>query len=102
MKEIHVEVRDYNSVSADVNLLSSNHLVSSLPLNAAEDKVASGSTAEHKTAECNFIWMDSRSCCYALYSKLKSDQVLLQQSPIALSKALKVTLLSSMQYTYFN
>ncbi|XP_057528571.1 aminopeptidase P1 [Amaranthus tricolor] len=89
MKEIHVEVRDYNSVSADVNLLSSNHLVSSLPLNAAEDKVASGSTAEHKTAECNFIWMDSRSCCYALYSKLKSDQVLLQQSPIALSKALK-------------
>ncbi|CAO2830257.1 unnamed protein product [Amaranthus hypochondriacus] len=89
MKENHIEVRDYNSVSADVNLLSSNHLVSSFPLIAAEDKVASGSTAEHKTADCNFIWMDSRSCCYALYSKLKSDQVLLQQSPIALSKALK-------------
>ncbi|KMS95197.1 hypothetical protein BVRB_011370 [Beta vulgaris subsp. vulgaris] len=93
MKKNNIEVRDYDAVSADVDLLASNQLDSSLSVNAAEDKAVSGTTPEHKTGdmrkECNFVWMDPRSCCYALYSKLKSDQVFLQQSPLALAKALK-------------
>lgn len=93
MKKNNIEVRDYDAVSADVDLLASNQLESSLSVNAAEDKAVSGTTPEHKTGdmrkECNFVWMDPRSCCYALYSKLKSDQVFLQQSPLALAKALK-------------
>lgn len=98
MKKNNIEVRDYDAVSADVDLLASNQLDSSLSVNAAEDKAVSCTTPEHKTGdmrkEFNFVWMDPRSCCYALYSKLKSDQVFLQQSPLALAKALKVTLLS--------
>ncbi|KAL2905618.1 Aminopeptidase P1 [Bienertia sinuspersici] len=86
MKENKILVREYTQVSADVDLLAANQLVSSLSFNAAEDKAASGSTSE---LDYRFIWMDPRSCCYALYSKLKSDKVLLQQSPLALAKALK-------------
>uniref|UniRef100_A0A803KVX7 Xaa-Pro aminopeptidase P n=1 Tax=Chenopodium quinoa TaxID=63459 RepID=A0A803KVX7_CHEQI len=83
MMENKIEVRDYDAVGADVDLLAFNQLASSLSVNAAENK--SGEMGK----DCNFIWMDPRSCCYALYSKLKSDQVLLQQSPLALAKALK-------------
>jgi Xaa-Pro aminopeptidase len=35
------------------------------------------------------VWIDSNSCCLALYSKLDQDQVLMLQSPIALPKAVK-------------
>nr|GEX83523.1 probable Xaa-Pro aminopeptidase P [Tanacetum cinerariifolium] len=34
------------------------------------------------------IWIDPR-CCYSLYAKLNPEQVLLQQSPLALPKSLK-------------
>ncbi|KAJ8451812.1 hypothetical protein Cgig2_007295 [Carnegiea gigantea] len=68
-------------------------LVSSLSANSADHKGEAAPIAEGKDGEaekeCNLIWMDPRSCCYALYSKLKSEQVLLQQSPLALQKALK-------------
>lgn len=90
LTENKIEVRDYDAVSADVELLATNQLASSLSFNAAEDKIG------QMGKECKFIWMDPRSCCYALYSKLKTDQVLLQQSPLALAKALKVTVLSGM------
>ncbi|KNA20979.1 hypothetical protein SOVF_047320 [Spinacia oleracea] len=83
LTENKIEVRDYDAVSADVELLATNQLASSLSFNAAEDKIG------QMGKECKFIWMDPRSCCYALYSKLKTDQVLLQQSPLALAKALK-------------
>ncbi|KAK1357538.1 putative Xaa-Pro aminopeptidase P [Heracleum sosnowskyi] len=76
MKENEIEVREYDAVSSDVIHLASNQLISSLAKkNEAEDG--------H-----NLIWVDPR-CCFALYSKLNSDQVLLQPSPLALPKALK-------------
>ena len=45
------------------------------------------STAKDNNA---LIWLNPGTCCHALYSKLPSNQVLLQQSPLALPKALKV------------
>lgn len=93
MKENRIEVRNYDAVSSDVNLLASSQLVSSLSANSADRKGEVAPIAEGKDGEAekesNLIWMDPRSCCYALYSKLKSEQVLLQQSPLALQKALK-------------
>ena len=38
----------------------------------------------------DLIWVDPGRCCFVLYSKLNADKVLLQQSPLALPKALKV------------
>lgn len=76
MEENGIEVRNYDAVSSDVISLASGQLTSSLTnKNEAEDG--------HK-----LIWIDPR-CCFALYSKLNSDQVLLQPSPLALPKALK-------------
>lgn len=77
MKENEIEVREYDAVSSDVIHLASNQLTSSL---AKKNEVEDGH---------NLIWVDPR-CCFALYSKLNSDQVLLQPSPLALPKALKV------------
>ncbi|KAK9678236.1 hypothetical protein RND81_11G198200 [Saponaria officinalis] len=81
MKDNKIEVRDYAAISSDVDLLASSQL-DSLSATANGKNVG----IEHG---CNLIWMDPGSCCYALYSKLKPDQVSLQQSPLALSKALK-------------
>ncbi|KAH9619266.1 hypothetical protein KSS87_008030 [Heliosperma pusillum] len=78
LKDNKIEVRDYAAVSSDVGLLASNQLESSLSEGREETR-----------NECSLKWMDPGSCCYALYSKLKPDQVSLQQSPIALPKALK-------------
>lgn len=57
-------------------------------MHGEKEQSHSGSAA---TAECKsvLIWMNPGSCCYAIYTKLPSDQVLLQQSPLALAKALK-------------
>ncbi|KAL9245990.1 hypothetical protein vseg_019579 [Gypsophila vaccaria] len=82
MKANKIEVRDYAAISSDVDLLASSQLGSSL------SATTEGQNGEMGNA-CNHIWMDPGSCCYALYSKLKSDQVSLQQSPLALPKALK-------------
>ena len=70
MEENGIEVREYGAVSSDVALLESND-----------------SETEN---EFDLIWADPGSCCYALYSKLVADKVLLQPSPLALAKAIKV------------
>lgn len=36
------------------------------------------------------IWIDFGTCSYAVYSRVAADRVVLQQSPLALAKALKV------------
>ncbi|KAK9749877.1 hypothetical protein RND81_02G157000 [Saponaria officinalis] len=99
LKENKIEVRDYAAVSSDVDLLPSNQLHSCLSADAGDKLVkhmspaGSDSNAERKEEEIgkehHLVWMDPGSCCYALYSKLKPDQVSLQQSPLALPKALK-------------
>ncbi|GAB2279191.1 actin patch protein [Dionaea muscipula] len=94
MRENGIELRDYDTVGLDVALLGSNQLISSFEsanwteLNSSYTGVTANITGENQT-ECNLIWADPASCCYALYSKLNSNQLLLQQSPLALPKALK-------------
>lgn len=84
MKENGIEVREYGEVSSDVALLASNQLRPSPVTDITENDI---NEEEEKT--CGFIWVDPGSCCYALYSKLDSDKVVLQQSPLAIAKAIK-------------
>ncbi|GAB4848881.1 actin patch protein [Ancistrocladus abbreviatus] len=100
MKVNGIDVRDYDAVASDVVLLASNQLTL-FASDASDDKVAkkvedgcktdptANNTEGTAEKDCSLIWADPGSCCYALYSKLNSDQVLLQQSPLALAKALK-------------
>ncbi|GAB2232077.1 hypothetical protein Droror1_Dr00011099 [Drosera rotundifolia] len=96
MMRNRIEVRDYDRVGTDVTLLGSNGLTSSFEspqrsesssYGNGSDSTGTGNSTEGK--ECNLIWADPGSCCYALYSKLNPSQLLLQQSPLALAKALK-------------
>ncbi|RVW23069.1 putative Xaa-Pro aminopeptidase P [Vitis vinifera] len=84
MEENGIEVREYGEVSSDVALLVSNQLRPSPVTDITENDI---NEEEEKT--CGFIWVDPGSCCYALYSKLDSDKVVLQQSPLAIAKAIK-------------
>lgn len=85
MEENGIEVREYSAVSSDVNLLVSDQL------KCSEASKLGNCTNEMREKKGDLIWADPASCCYALYTKLSSDKVLLQQSPVALAKALKVT-----------
>ncbi|XP_024974312.1 probable Xaa-Pro aminopeptidase P [Cynara cardunculus var. scolymus] len=80
MEENKITVKDYSAVSSDVALLASNQLTSA--------KGTQSNGALEAADNSHKIWVDPR-CCYSLYSKLNPDQVLLQQSPLALPKSLK-------------
>ena len=82
MVENGIDIREYETVQSDVSLLASGNLKSSVH-GEKDINVVEGSK----------IWIDSASCCLALYSKLNPHQVLILQSPIALPKAVKVNLL---------
>ncbi|KAL2348478.1 hypothetical protein Fmac_002478 [Flemingia macrophylla] len=87
LMENEIEIREYKDVSSDVTLLATDEL--DAKATNETDKSVNG---EHHRAQENsndHIWVDPGSCCYALYAKLNPDMVLLQQSPLALSKALK-------------
>lgn len=81
--ENEIEIREYTDVSSDVTLLATDELDTVSTVKRANG----GHQAEENS---NLIWADPGSCCYALYAKLNPDTVLLQQSPLALAKALKV------------
>ena len=96
-----IEIREYTAVSSDTTLLATDELdsVSTAKVALAETEVrkipnetAKHANGEHQAEENSndLIWADPGSCCYALYAKLNPDTVLLQQSPLALAKALKV------------
>lgn len=99
LEENGIEVRDYGAVSSDVVLLASDQLsqvkkpqedrMENMETNCSEIDEES-SKSEKGEKNCNLIWVDPGSCCFALFSKLNADQVLLQQSPLALAKAIKV------------
>ncbi|CAL5324768.1 unnamed protein product [Camellia sinensis] len=79
LKQNGIEVRDYAVVSSDVVLLASNQLRSSSSANETPSDVPKDMETENGTSEAedknhNLIWIDSGSCCFALYSKLNSDQ----------------------------
>lgn len=84
LEENGIEIREYSAVSSDVVLLASNQLN---PVSASKEIQAQVSNGVEQN-KLNFIWVDP-SCCYALYSKLNSEEVLMQLSPLALAKALK-------------
>lgn len=98
-----IEVREYMAVSSDAVLLASDELDAVSTVRGIPAKVTGevkktpsetdGKVSGNHQAEGNsndLIWADPGSCCYALYSKLNPDKVHLQQSPLALAKALKV------------
>ncbi|KAF5752963.1 Xaa-Pro aminopeptidase P isoform X1 [Tripterygium wilfordii] len=101
LEENGVEVRDYGAVSTDAGLLSSNELDSSFAVKGTVNELAKDmklNSREHATengksekegSDNDLIWVDPASCCYGLFSKLNFDNVVLQQSPLALAKALK-------------
>lgn len=84
LEENGIEVREYNAVGSDVSLLESD-------LKPGETKIVGNGTYEAEENKNELVWADPGSCCYALYTKLNSDKVLLRPSPLALAKALKVT-----------
>ncbi|RLM69221.1 putative Xaa-Pro aminopeptidase P [Panicum miliaceum] len=79
MVENGIDIREYETVQSDVSLLASGNLKSSVHGEKDINEV-----------EGSKIWIDSASCCLALYSKLSPHQVLTLQSPIALPKAVKM------------
>ncbi|KAK8674046.1 hypothetical protein V6N13_112348 [Hibiscus sabdariffa] len=84
LQENGIEVREYGAVSSDVVMLASNQLDQAMGVNSSQNGVC-----ENDTCDNDLIWVDPASCCYALFSKLDANKVLLQQSPLALAKALK-------------
>ncbi|KAE7999887.1 hypothetical protein FH972_004276 [Carpinus fangiana] len=96
MEENGIEVREYAAVSSDVTLLASNklngthvELKNDMEINPSEIEITRNGAEETKENTFDLIWADPGSCCYALYSKLDTDKVLLQPSPLALAKAIK-------------
>ncbi|KAK6258387.1 hypothetical protein SCA6_012861 [Theobroma cacao] len=89
MQENGIEVREYGAVSSDVALLASNQLDQDRGVSSGQNRVCEKDTSEEEENYNDLIWVDPASCCYALFSKLDADKVLLQQSPLALAKALK-------------
>ncbi|POO02590.1 Creatinase [Trema orientale] len=83
LEENGIEIREYSAVSSDVSLLASNQL------KHGEIKTIGNGTHEAEENDYELVWADPGTCCYALYTKLNSEDVLLQQSPLALAKALK-------------
>lgn len=84
MAESGIDIREYDMVQLDVSLLASGQLKGSA-VNGSLHMEKDINVSEHSK-----IWIDSNSCCLALYSKLRPDQALMLQSPIALPKAVKV------------
>ncbi|XP_021274536.1 probable Xaa-Pro aminopeptidase P [Herrania umbratica] len=89
MQENGIEVREYGAVSSDVALLASNQLDQDRGVSSGQNSVCEKDTSEEEENYNGLIWVDPALCCYALFSKLDADKVLLQQSPLALAKALK-------------
>ncbi|XP_027074358.2 aminopeptidase P1 [Coffea arabica] len=89
MKENGIEVRDYGAVTSDVTLLASDQLKPISSTNATRASISESGHHNNNISSTNFIWVDPGTCCFALYSKLNTNEVLLQQSPLALAKALK-------------
>ncbi|KAK1300004.1 hypothetical protein QJS10_CPB13g00552 [Acorus calamus] len=89
VSENGIEIRDYGSVESDVVSLASGKLGTSFSPEDSRNDIQIEDVNEKGPGKKNLIWVDPGTCCFALFSKLSSDQVVLQQSPLALAKALK-------------
>ena len=113
-----MELRDYEAVFEDVEALASERTsaMKKASKESTENNVHTNGyendqtpvTTESKPAESledlsstsieetlddgqdALIWIDPGTCSHAVYSRVTADRVVLQQSPIALAKALKV------------
>ena len=88
-------IRDYGTISSDVVSLASNQLTPGSLANGTlsggpMDMETGNGASEAEEQTFNLIWVDPGSCCFALYSKLNPDRVLLKQSPLPIAKAIKV------------
>ncbi|WOL11656.1 hypothetical protein Cni_G20420 [Canna indica] len=90
MLENQIDVRDYDMVGSDISLLASGKLMGSSRTdnNNVTNALVDGENAK-EAIKRNIIWIDPLSCNLALFSKLMPDQVFMQQSPLALPKAIK-------------
>ncbi|KAL2498439.1 aminopeptidase P1 [Abeliophyllum distichum] len=97
MEKNGIEVRDYSAVSSDAVLLASDQLTPSssakkaendIPKNIDSNSCEAGNDNIEEESSNNLVWVDG-TCCFALYSKMNADKVLMQPSPLALAKALK-------------
>lgn len=84
LNENGIQIRDYGALISDIILLASDQL--SPPASDLSERNGSGEVKENGI---DFIWVDPSTCCFAVFSKLNADKVILQQSPLALPKALK-------------
>ncbi|KAI3451736.1 hypothetical protein Pfo_008401 [Paulownia fortunei] len=101
MEKNGIEVRDYSDVSSDASLIASDQLTSTnsaketahdiltTPNGSGKTGTAGCDNSAEEESSNDLIWVDPGTCCFALYTKLNLDKVLLQSSPLALSKALK-------------
>lgn len=109
-----VEVRDYEAVFEDVEALASDE-PSALKKSAEKNGHTNGHEIDEETAsseskptegleDCSvrgplhagegvFVWVDPGTCSYSVYSRVPLNRVILQQSPLSLAKALKVSFL---------
>lgn len=105
-----VELRDYEAVFEDVETLVSEKPSKASTESTGNNVHTNGSENDEKSASAErpedpsnttvegspddtrsaLIWIDPGTCSYAVYSRVAADRVALQQSPIALAKALKV------------
>jgi Xaa-Pro aminopeptidase len=94
MAENGIDIKGYDMVASDASLLASGKLKGSAGRDSLDGDKDINGTANSK------FWIDSTSCCLAIYSKLSSHQVLMQQSPIALPKAVKVNFIATVLFLY--
>lgn len=100
MAEHGIEIREYSTVDSDVSLLASGQLKYSLATRDSQSDIPKAGKVDSDVTgivdntveemKHNMIWIDPSLCSLALYSKLMPDQVFMQQSPLALAKAIKV------------
>eukprot|EP00250_Pteridium_aquilinum_P005032 c15192_g1_i1 orf=59-2065(+) len=104
LTSIGVQLKDYDSVLSGVSALAAGEPCPSPKQEGESGDSRSGGNGEMEVGSTvtdgdakgeksegkgGLIWMDPGSCCYVIYKMLPADQVLLQQSPLALAKALK-------------
>ncbi|KAI5080956.1 hypothetical protein GOP47_0004139 [Adiantum capillus-veneris] len=94
LTSLGVQLRDYSDVLDGVRSLAAEEPSSSSRQDCdysdkVDATVTNGDAIIEKLESNGRIWINPGSCCYAIYKVLPADQVLLQPSPLALTKSLK-------------
>eukprot|EP00249_Psilotum_nudum_P015510 c25365_g1_i1 orf=143-2239(+) len=84
--EIQEDCKQNGEEKVDPSVSTGNNVDETLKEFVVENPTDDACKSEERN---NLFWLSPGSCCYALFSKFSCEQVLLQQSPLALAKALK-------------